>query len=203
MKNVHFDWFNHYLCTGEHFQSNLDIFQFDFMFVKPKMCPHCFALMCKLKWDFDYNSSFLQRLPSENMSCCNQNLISVCMLKQSSGCTSFGFTNIKSHRNMSKSDWKCSPVHNYWLNQPRKQQKYYYVLPRVGEWVAQRDVSGDILAVWVRSCRFGCLVTWFCYQMMANQVTRQPHLHDLTHLHTHAQGSFWVCAKPMSDNVTM
>ena len=30
------------------------------------MCPHCFALTCKLKWDFDYNSSFSQRLPSGN-----------------------------------------------------------------------------------------------------------------------------------------
>ena len=25
VENVHFDWFNRYLCTGEHFQSDLDI----------------------------------------------------------------------------------------------------------------------------------------------------------------------------------
>ena len=59
------------------------------------MCLHCFVLTCKLKWDFDYYSSFLQGLPSRNKSCCNQNLISVCMLEQSSGGTSCGFTNIK------------------------------------------------------------------------------------------------------------
>ena len=41
--NVHFDWFNQYLCTGEHFQSELDIFQFDFMFVKPHDVP---PLLC-------------------------------------------------------------------------------------------------------------------------------------------------------------
>ena len=35
LENVNFDWFDQYLCTGEHFQSDLDIFQFDFMFVKP------------------------------------------------------------------------------------------------------------------------------------------------------------------------
>ena len=50
--NVHFDWFNQYLCTGEHFQSDLDIFQFDFVFLNHTMCLRCFALTCKLKWDF-------------------------------------------------------------------------------------------------------------------------------------------------------
>ena len=38
-----FDWFNQYLCTGEHFQSDLDTFQFDFMFVKPHDVP---PLLC-------------------------------------------------------------------------------------------------------------------------------------------------------------
>ena len=33
--NVHFDWFNQYLCTGEHLQSDLGICQFDFMSAKP------------------------------------------------------------------------------------------------------------------------------------------------------------------------
>ena len=37
--NVHFDWFDQYLCTGEHLQSDLDLFQFDFMFVKPHEVP--------------------------------------------------------------------------------------------------------------------------------------------------------------------
>ena len=61
----------------------------------------------------------LQRLPSGNRSCSTPNLISVCTLKQSSGGTSCGFTNIKSNWNMSRSDWKCSPVHKYWLNQSK------------------------------------------------------------------------------------
>ena len=61
------------------------------------MCLHCFALTCKLKWDFDYNSSFLQRLPSGNRSCCSQNLISVRTFKQSSGGSSCGFTSIICH----------------------------------------------------------------------------------------------------------
>ena len=41
--NVHFDWFVQYLCTREHFQSDLDIFQFHFMFVKPRDVP---PLLC-------------------------------------------------------------------------------------------------------------------------------------------------------------
>ena len=124
--NVNFDWFNQYLFTGEHFQSDLDIFQFNFMFVKPHDVPPllCFNMQT-VKWDFAYNSSFLQCLPSGNRSCCNQNLISVCMLKQSSRGTSCGFTNIKLYWNISRSDWKCSPVHAF---------------PRVGEWVSQRDI---------------------------------------------------------------
>ena len=34
-----FDWFNQWLCSGEHLQSDLDMFQFDFMFVKPHQVP--------------------------------------------------------------------------------------------------------------------------------------------------------------------
>ena len=43
VENVHFDWFNEYLHTREHFQSDLNIFQFDIMFVKPHDVPplHC------------------------------------------------------------------------------------------------------------------------------------------------------------------
>ena len=80
------------------------------------MCLRCFALTCKLKWDFDYNSSCFQRVCIVKRSCYNQNLISVCTLNQSSGGISCGFTNIKSNWNMSRSDWNCYPVHKYWLN---------------------------------------------------------------------------------------
>ena len=37
--------------------------------------------------------------------------------------------------------------------------------------------------IWVRSQRCGCLVTWFCYQMIAKPGRRQQHLRDLTHIH--------------------
>ena len=52
--------FNSILCLSNH-----------------TMCIHWFALTCKLKWGFDYNSSFLQRLSSGNRSCCNRNLDSL------------------------------------------------------------------------------------------------------------------------------
>ena len=64
-------------------------------------------------------ASLIQRLPSGNRSCFKRNLISVCTLKQSSGGTSCGLTNIKSDWNVSGSDWKCSLVHKYWLNQSK------------------------------------------------------------------------------------
>ena len=35
--------------------------------------------------------------------------------------------------------------------------------------------------IWVRLWKYGCLVTWFCY--LLKQVTRQPHLRDLTHIY--------------------
>ena len=74
-------------------------------------------------------------------------------LKQSSGGTSCGFTNIKSNWNMPRSDWKCSPAHEleYWLNQSKwtffhvNNRRGRYVYPRVGEWVTQREIS---LAKW-------------------------------------------------------
>ena len=74
------------------------------------MCFHCFALMYQLTWDSEYNSLFLQRLSSRYRGWCNHNFISVCTLKQNSGGTSSDFTNIKSNRNMSRSDCKYSPV---------------------------------------------------------------------------------------------
>ena len=36
--------------------------------------------------------------------------------------------------------------------------------------------------IWVRSLRCYCLVTWFCYQLIAKPGTRQPNLRDLTHI---------------------
>ena len=41
--------------------------------------------------------------------------------------------------------------------------------------------------IWVRWRRYSCLVTWFCCQ---NQVTRQPHLHDLTHIRFNLNNCF-------------
>ena len=113
VENVHFDLFNQFLCTGEHFQSDLDIFQFEFMFWNHTMCLRCFALTCKLIWVFDCKSSCFQRVGVVKRSCCNQSLILVCTLNQSSGGASCGFTNITSNWNMSRSDWKCSPVHKW------------------------------------------------------------------------------------------
>ena len=50
--NVHFGWFNQYLCTWEHFQSDLDKFQFDFMFVKPHDVPPllCFKVQTLMRF---------------------------------------------------------------------------------------------------------------------------------------------------------
>ena len=69
---------------------------------------------CAAGRDFAKSSSFLQCLPSGNRGCLKQNLISVSTLKQSTSCD---LTNIKSNCNMFRSDWKCFPVHKYWLNQ--------------------------------------------------------------------------------------
>ena len=71
MQNVYFDWFNQYLCTGEHFQSSLDIFQFNIMVVKPHDVP---PLLCvKVQTELRF---CLKR------SCFKRNLISVCTLTQ-------------------------------------------------------------------------------------------------------------------------
>ena len=58
------------------FQSDLDIFQSILWLWNHTMCLRCFALTCKLKWDLDYNCSFIQRLPPRNRSSCNLNIIS-------------------------------------------------------------------------------------------------------------------------------
>ena len=36
--------------------------------------------------------------------------------------------------------------------------------------------------IWVGSWKCTCLVTWFHYQMIEDQTTRQAHIHDLTHI---------------------
>ena len=72
-----------------------------------------------IHWLDHYNSSCFQRVCIIKRNCYNQNLILVCTLKQNSGGTSCGFTNIKSNWNMSRSGWKWSAVHTYWLNQSK------------------------------------------------------------------------------------
>ena len=51
VQNVHFDWFNQYLCTGVHIQSDLEPFQLDFMFVKPHDVPPllCFNVQTEMR----------------------------------------------------------------------------------------------------------------------------------------------------------
>ena len=68
MENVHFKWFNQYSCTGEHLQSDLNIFQFDFMFVKPHDVPPLLCANMQTEMRFGVEHSFLQRLPSGNRS---------------------------------------------------------------------------------------------------------------------------------------
>ena len=83
------------------------------MFVKPHDVPPllCFNVQTEMRF-------WLQQLQRVGVvkSCYNSNFISVCTLKQSSGGTSCGFTNIKSNWNMSRSGSKCPPVHTYRLN---------------------------------------------------------------------------------------
>ena len=71
VENVHFDWFNQYVCSVEHFQSDLDIFQFDFMFMKPHDVPPLLCLNVQTEMRFDYNSSCFQRVGVVKRSCYN------------------------------------------------------------------------------------------------------------------------------------
>ena len=74
--------------------------------------------------------------------------MSVYTLKQNISGTLCGFTNMKSNQNISRSDWKCSPVHEYRLNQSKWTfcskipQGGHCIFPKVGEWVTRRD-SGN------------------------------------------------------------
>ena len=39
-----------------------------------------------------------------------------------------------------------------------------------------------MFSIWVRSRNCGCLVTWFCYQLIAKPGIRQTRFRDLTHM---------------------
>ena len=45
VKNVHFDWINRYVYAREHFQSDLHIFRFDLMLMKPHDVPPMFCFI--------------------------------------------------------------------------------------------------------------------------------------------------------------
>ena len=59
---------------------------------------------------------------------------------------------------MSRSDWKCSPVHKYWLNKSKWSfstqitEGARYVYPMVGEWVTRREVCYLMASVTKNSC---------------------------------------------------
>ena len=48
------------------------------------------------------------------------------------------------------------------------------------------------MSMWVRSWNSSCLVTWFCYQLIAKPGTRHLQLHDLTHIHVTTKRSPYV-----------
>ena len=98
-------------------------------------------------------SRFLQCLPSVDRSCCIKNLMSVSTLKQNSGGITCGFTNIKSKWSMSRSNWKCSPVHKYCFNQSKWtfstsiSEGVHYVFPKVGEQITQHAPGSQHQAI--------------------------------------------------------
>ena len=75
-ENGNFDWLNRYLYTGEHFQSNLEIFRCDSMFVKPHDVPpvFCFNVPTDIRFLLQQLLvlNFLQRIPSGDRDCCNK-----------------------------------------------------------------------------------------------------------------------------------
>ena len=77
------------------FLVELDIFKFEFMFVKSRDMHPLFCL------NVHTDIVFLQHVPCGDRICCYE--ISYLFAR--------GFTNIKSNRNLSKSDQKFSPVH--------------------------------------------------------------------------------------------
>ena len=70
-------------------------------------------------------------------------LTNIYVLESIIGGTSCGFTNIKSNWNMSRSDWKCSPVHKYstlrckrraWLARPVDDRRTANLVPKILGW---------------------------------------------------------------------
>ena len=90
--------------------------------------------------------SFLRRLPSGDGSCCNKNLVSVFTLKQNIGDTSHGFTNIKSNRNISRSEMLSSSYISVKLIKmnifPRKTKGGRCILSKVVDWVTRPEYHG-------------------------------------------------------------
>ena len=111
MENVHFDWFNQYLCTGEHLRLDLET-NFGSILC---MWNHTMCFKCKL---MPMTPNFYDVYPLKTGAVVIK-ILSVYMLKQNVGSTLLCFTNIKWNRKMSRSDWKCSQVHTYWLNQSK------------------------------------------------------------------------------------
>ena len=74
------------------------MFRFDFMFVKPHDAPLMFCFDVQSDMKFNYSSPCLFRVGVV------KSLVSVCTFKQNIRGTSRGFANIKSNRNMSRSD---------------------------------------------------------------------------------------------------
>ena len=147
--NVHFDLFNQYWYTGDNFQSHLDIFRFDFMFVKTHdVSPmFCFNVQSDMRFSMTTapHTKLLQLLSSGDRSGCNENLLSVCSLKPAIRGTSRGLINIKSIPNMSRCDWKCSPLHKCGLNQSnwafstKISEGGRCIFPNMGEWFTRRE----------------------------------------------------------------
>ena len=55
---------------------------------------------------------------------------------------------------------------------------------------------GRVMHIWVRSWNWGCLVTWFCYQLIAKQCMKRPVAHSLN------STWFWIelpenCCEPL------
>ena len=71
---------NQYVCTGEHLQSDLDIFQFDFMFVKPHDVPPLLCFHVQTEMRFGVEQLLFPGVVKR--SCSTPNLISVCTLKR-------------------------------------------------------------------------------------------------------------------------
>ena len=147
MENVTFDWFNQYFCTGEHFQSDLDIFQFDFMFVKPHDVPPllCFNVQTEMRFGVDQLLFTMPTLWKQELLY-SKSLFSL-HIKAKQRRHIMWFHKHKINWNMSRSHWKCSPVHKYWLNQSKLTFSAYItegvhcVYPRMGEWVTRHVIT--------------------------------------------------------------